>query len=385
MATFEYKQWRVQRSSKEPLLDFVVDGLKAAGCTILFVSEPTHAPFLITYETREGERQGILVYAFFANSKLTKNRPADEHRFQVKYGGDEKALLPIELDPAQLITTLFVGIDTERGIMVGADPVLHNMTPMFLSMEFKRQHANTIRKMGWHAWERTSWRAIGDPIEVLVGVTQDRVFDYIRFERLALGFDAGHRQLLAEKVMATSSPARSSASDHELIAELGLSESALLDLIQGARRLKMAVRGWVAEIHLETLLQSIPGVEECRRLDGEGTPDIALRFKGSDDIFIECKNVLRAKSADGSARVDFQRTRASKTDACSRYYQPSDFSILAACLHAVTLEWEYKFIPTANLAKHTKCPGKLQSNLRVDSNWFEDPAEVLASITSSHE
>lgn len=385
MANFEYKQWRVQRSLKEPLLDFLVDGLKAAGCTILFVSEPTHAPFLITYETRQGERQGVLVYAFFANSKLTKNRPPDEHRFQVKYGGNEKALLPIEFDPAQLITTLFVGIDIERGLMVGADPVLHNMTPMFLSMEFKRHHADTIRKMGWHAWERMSWRAIGEPVEILVGVTQERVFDYIRFERLALGFDAGHRQLLAEKVMTKSSPKRDSASDHELIAELGLSESALFDLIQGARRLKMAVRGWVAEIHLEAMLRDVPGVEDCRRLDGEGMPDIALRFKGSDEIFIECKNVLRTTSADGTARVDFQRTRASKTDPCSRYYQASDFSIVAACLHAVTLAWEYKFIPTAYVGQHTKCPGKLQSNLRVGEGWFDDPAEVLASIVASHE
>ena len=381
MAAFEYKRWPVQRASKAPLLDFFLEGLKAAGCTILFASDPSHAPFLVTYETQQGERQGVLVYAFFANSKLTKNRPPDEHRFQVKYGSDTKALLPIELDPAQLITTLFVGIDTERGIMVGADPVLHDMTPMFLSMEFKRTHADCIRRDGWHVWERKSWLPLGDPVEFLVGVTQERVFDYVRFERLALGFDAGHRQLLAEKVMANPMPVRGSASDHELIAELGLSEEALLDLIQGAKRLKMAVRGWVAEIHLEKLLQTVPGVEDCRRLDEEGRPDIALRYRGSDEILIECKNALRATSADGSVRVDFQRTRASKTDPCSRYYRSSDFSVLAACLHSVTLGWDFKFIPTAALAPHSKCEGKLQSNLRIGAGWVSDPAEVLSAIT----
>jgi hypothetical protein len=382
MAAFEFQKWSVSRRAKAPLLDFVLDGLKAAGCRILFASDPSHAPFLITYETRQGEREGVLVYAFFANSKVTKNRPPDEHRFQVKYGGDDKAILPIEFDPAQLITTIFVGIDPERGIMVGAAPDLHDKTPMYLSMEFKRHHADEIRLKGWNAWERTSWRTLGDPVEVLVGVSKERVYDYIRFERLALGFDAGHRQLLAEKVMSRPAAVAGAAADHALIYELGLSEVELLDLIQGARRLKMAVRGWVAEIHLENFLRAVPGVEECERMDEEGQPDIALRFRGSRRFYIECKNVLRTKTADGSARVDFQRTRASKADPCSRYYQPSDFTVLAACLHAVTLDWEYRFIATSRLPKHSKCDGKLQSNLRIGEGWSADPVQVLTEVTS---
>jgi len=110
MAGFEYKKWSVQRHAKQPLLDFIVEGLKAANCTILSTSDAAHAPFLITYETPLGERQGVLVYAFFANSKLTKNRPVDEHRFQIKYGSDERAILPIEQDPTRLLTTIFVGM-----------------------------------------------------------------------------------------------------------------------------------------------------------------------------------------------------------------------------------------------------------------------------------
>ena len=38
------------------------------------------------------------------------------------------------------------------------------------------------------------------------------------------------------------------------------------------RRLKMAVRGGVAEEHLVRRLKSIPGVTDCRRLDDEGRP-----------------------------------------------------------------------------------------------------------------
>lgn len=381
MASFEYQKWGVKRSAKAPLLDFLVEGLKAAGCTILHVSDPAFAPFLITYETPLGDRQGVLAYAFLANSKLTKNRPDDEHRFQIKYGSDTQALLALEQDPTQLVTTIFVGIDIERGIMVGADPVLHDQTRMFISLEFKREHAEAIQRHEWHAWERDSLRRIGEPIEVLVGVKQCRVLDYIRFERMALGLDAGHRQLLAEQLLGNS--AITKAGPHALTTELRLSEHEVLDLIQGASRLKMAVRGWVAEHHLEKFLQGIPGVKDCRRLDEEGRPDIELRFKRSKPILVECKNVLRQTAADGTARVDFQRTRVSKNDPCSRYYRPDDFQVLAACLHAVTEQWEYRFIPTVQLPPHKKCSGRIQSNLRVAADWLENPADAFTAVTAS--
>jgi len=383
MAAFEYSKWSVQRSKKAPLLDFIIDGLKASGCTILWASEPSHAPFLVSFETAFGERHGVLIYAFFANSKLTANRPADEHRFQIKYGSDTKASLPVEFDPSQLVTTVFVGIDTERGIMVGADPVLHDGTKMFISLEIKRKEVDTVLLNGWHAWERESSRRVEEPVEVLVGVKQERVLDFIRFERLAVGLDAGHRQLLAEQLLRRQQPSVALSTGHALTSELRLSEGAILDLIQNAKRLKMAVRGWVAEHHLESLLQGLPGVTECRRLDEEGRPDIELRFNGARPILIECKNVLRQPAADGTARVDFQRTRASKSDPCSRYYQPGDFNVLAACLHAVTENWDYRFILTRSLPQHHTCGGRIQSSLRVSADWYSDPIQALAAATAN--
>lgn len=380
MAGFEYRKWPVQRSSKRLLLDFIVEGLKAANCTILSTSDPANAPFLITYETPLGERQGVLAYAFFANSKVTRNRPPDEHRFQIKYGSDEKAVLPVEQDLTRLLTTIFVGIDPERNIMVGADPVLHDGTKMFISLEFKRTHADRIAQDGWHAWERESARSESDPVEVLVGVQQKNVLEFIRFERLALGLDAGHRQLLAEQLLGNPMLTAATTSPHALTSELKMSARAVLDLIQNASRLKMAVRGWVAEHHLERFLQAVPGVSDCRRLDAEGGPDIELRFKSSGRLLVECKNVLRVTGKGGVPRVDFQRTRASKSDPCSRYYQPADFHVLAACLHAVTEKWEYRFVPTTHLPAHPKCPGRIQSNLRVDTGWYEDPADVFSAL-----
>jgi hypothetical protein len=377
---FKYKQWAVSRRDKQPLLDFVVEGLRESGCTVLFASQPDRAPFFITYETPSGEREGVLVYAFFANAKVTKNRPEDEHRFQVKYGSDTKAILPIEQDPSRLVTTIFVGIDTQRELLVGADPALHDRTPMFISIEFKRRDIEHTLRAGWHAWERDSNRRDGEPVEVLVAAKRERLLDYIRYERAASGLSAGHRQLLAEKVLLQIP--KPGAVTHALVDELGLPESALLDLIQQTGRLKMAVRGWVAEVHLEDYLNEVPGVDECVRLNAEGQPDLSVVFKGRAPILVECKNVLRARASDGAPRLDFQRTRASKADPCSRYYRRSDFSVVAACLHAVSERWEYRFAPTSALPPHAACEGRLKSALKVDATWSDDAAAVLDRVSA---
>ncbi|WP_206169472.1 hypothetical protein [Variovorax guangxiensis] len=379
MLEFDYKKWGVQRASKAKLLNFLIEGLTLGGCAVLWASEPDHAPFLIVYETELGERHGVLVYAFLANSKETLNRPQDEHRFQIKYGSDPKAILPLERDPSRLITTIFVGVDLEREVVVAADPVLHDGTKMFISLEFKRSHVEAVQRNAWHAWERDSSKRDGEPVEVLVGVTKRRVADLVRFERLALGLDPGHRQLLAEQFLGNP-VLRAAVTPHTLATELELSGEAILDLIQGARRLKMAVRGWVAEHHLERLLSSVPGVEDCKRLDEEGKPDITLRYRGSEPMLIECKNALRTTTSDGTPRVDFQRTRASKSDPCSRYYRPDDFNILAACLHSITERWEFRFALTSSLPAHGKCVGRIQNNLKVGTGWAMDPVDVFRAV-----
>jgi len=87
--------------------------------------------------------------------------------------------------------------------------------------------------------------------------------------------------------------------------------------------------------------------------------------------------VLRTKAADGSIKLDFQRTRASKKDPCSRYYQPSDFDVVAACLHSVTERWEYRYALTSGLEPHAKCKGRLSNNIRLDHRWTPNALEVL--------
>jgi len=70
-----WKVYSVSRSDKAPLLEFVTKALEARNCQIVFASQPNRAPFYVVFDTPAGDRQGLLIYAFFANSKLTKNRP----------------------------------------------------------------------------------------------------------------------------------------------------------------------------------------------------------------------------------------------------------------------------------------------------------------------
>ena len=383
-----YRSYRVSSADRLPLLRFMLDGLAESGCRILNHSGASRAPFRISFETPAGERLGILAYAFLANQRVTANRPADEHRFQIKYGSKSKGdanLHHLWQDPDGLYTTLLLGINPELGVFVAADASLRSPTRFFISVEFKQAHVDRVLSNGWAVWERDRHPAAEESIEVLVGGVRSRFLDYVLYEREAAGEDQGHRALLAERFTgggfgvgqtrgeAVVTPRRL----HALAREFRLSETEVLDLIASARRLKMAVRGWVAEEHLVRRLSGVSGVSECTRLETERGPDVSLRFRGGPPITIECKNVLRAATAQGLPRVDFQRTRAAKSDPCSRYYGPAEFDLVAVCLHARTERWEFRFRKASTMTAHANCAGRLASNVVVDDGWTRDVTAAL--------
>jgi hypothetical protein len=388
---------RVNPRARQPLVAFMVDGLKAAGCRILKVAPPNVAPFRISFELPSGERMGILAYVAFANDTVIRKRPPDEHRCQLKYGSKgPDNVLELWQDPYGLYTTLLLGINPERGFFVAADPVFRNPTKMFVSLAYwKERDAAEILQRGWYAWERgvavrdemkDHTTADEDPVEVLIGGTRDTFLRYVLLERDALGLDVGHRHLAAETLarpvvvaQLAPVPAPSPARLHELASELAMTEREVLDLIARTPRLKMAVRGWAAEQHLANALDGQPGTSGVHVVSGQGETDVALQYRGRP-IRIQCKNVLRVKTRDNLARMDFQRTRASKTDECSRYYAPSDFDVVAACLHAVEETWTFRYCLSRELDEHPRCAGKLWNNVRIDQRWSADPLPVLARV-----
>ncbi len=385
------RRYGVQAAARRPLVNFMLDALRDQGCRIIFASDPSEAPFIITFETRSGERMGIVAYAFLATRTPTLNRPTDERSFQIKYGPDDKELHTLWQDPLGLYTTLLVGIDPDEGFVVAADPEVHNPTRFYIRLEFKDRHAEAIKADSWHVWERqskgprhllVSERLFG--FETLVGATRETFLDLVRFERAAQGLPPGDRHLLAERrELFTSLSVKGEVAEaaatalHPLATEFELAPDQILELIAGARRLKMAVRGWVAEEKLREALTTIPGVTHCERLDEEGGPDLRVRWRDGPMLTVECKNVLRKTNAAGLARIDFQRTRASKEDPCSRYYATNDFDIVAGCLHAVTERWEFRYVRPALLAPREGCPGKLDNKVTIDGLWTADAGSAF--------
>src|SRR5688500_2857779 len=93
VSPLSWRTYSVSRSDKEPLLRFVVEALEVRGCRVISESPANRAPFYVVFETPVGQRVGVLVYAFFANTQPTRNRPPDEHRFQIKYGSELGGIL----------------------------------------------------------------------------------------------------------------------------------------------------------------------------------------------------------------------------------------------------------------------------------------------------
>ncbi|WP_395708445.1 hypothetical protein [Reyranella sp.] len=383
------RTYSVNPRARAPLVDYMVSGLTKAGCKIIHSSSSDRAPFVVAFETASRERMGIVAYAFLATRTPTRNRPQDERSFQIKYGSKEsyaeKNSHELWQDPLGMFTTMLVGIDPEHAICVSADPIAHSPTKFFIRLEFKDEHAEAIAKKGWHAWERIrrSTPADAPRVETLVGADKSRFLDLVRFERAARGLEPGNRLILAEEhafSLPTSRATQESesptvmrmAATHPLVRQFGLRTSEILDLIAGARRLKMAVRGWVAEEHLQRSLSKVPGVSHCERLDEEGGPDIRLRYRQGPVLTVECKNVARERDRNGNPRLDFQRTRAAKGNPCSRYYEPTEFDVVAACLHAVSSEWDFRFALPGDLSPHNICVGRIASNVRIDDRWRED-------------
>jgi len=94
-------------------------------------------------------------------------------------------------------------------------------------------------------------------------------------------------------------------------------------------------------------------------------------------LTVECKNVLRKTDRHGRPRIDFQRTRASKKDPCSRYYAPDDFDVIAGCLHAVTESWEFRYMLPGILPPHLRCDRKIASNVVIGADWESNPGRIF--------
>lgn len=377
---------RVYRvNEREDVHAFLQQAVTRSGGHVLYASDAARAPVYLGVRTAGGQRLGLLVYPFRMTRVLTSGRPSDEVRGQIRYGGEETWHSDdhaVGRDLAGVDITLMVAVDLERGVLVGLDPALYDPLPMGISMYAKDAQLAAAGTGSWHVWERENRggsrraapRAQGG-LETLVAFTPERFLDYARFEQAAsdLGLDGPLRYSAAQDA-ATSATA---GSRHPLEQDFDLAAADILAIIAERTRLEVAVRGGVAEHHLQRVLDGDTEVAAADRLDQDAQHDFDVVMADGRTVRLECKNASPEGYANGDFKVEVQKTRASKNDPASRFYRVDQFDVVAACLYSPTRQWTFRYIATSLLARHRDFADRLAPMQRIDAAWASDLASAL--------
>lgn len=379
-----------KQSGKRDVVEFLADAVRASGGRTLYVSEFSKAPVYLGVEAHDGVRLGILCYPFRCNHPI-KGRADDEHRVQVKYGSEPswEEVHPVAFDVAGIDITIVVGVHLDSQIIIGLDPSLYSPLPLGISVEFKTSHVDAARTDSWHVWERENRTGTKreiprarDGLEALVGFTPDRFLDYVRLEREATDLALDPPLRFRAALAAQPRQAMVGGARHALEDEFDLDHATLLNIIEQRGRLKVAVKGGVAEHHLEAVLNRDPDVVSVQQIDQDGPPDFEVTLRDGSLIRVECKNAsptayARAggeHDAAGDPKAEVQKTRAQKGDPSGRLYSPDQFDVIAACLFATTGQWEFRFRKSHSLVRDVTYPDKIAAMQRINRLWSPNVA-----------
>ena len=376
--------YRVQ--GRADLHAFLIEAVTASGGRVLYASDPHRAPVYLGVQLDSDERIGMLVYPFRITRNAIRNRPADEVRGQLRYGSEEswKREHPVGRDVAGVDVSMILGIDLVDGVFLGLDANLWDPLPMGISFYAKDAEIEQAKASGWHVWEKINRAGTkrSEPrsptsLETVVAFTPDRLIDYARLERRAtsLRLDPPLRYsaaiALADKAAVDQLPRR-----HVLEEQFALTSEQILDIIGGRNRLSVAVRGGVAEYHLEHLLEHAPGVAAVERLDVDAMHDFNVTMADGRHLRVECKNASPKTSASGAFKVEVQKTRASKGDPASRFYPADGFDVVAACLFSPTGRWEFRYGLTSRMTRHKDFTDRLAPIQTITDDWPDALADL---------
>lgn len=381
-------------AGRADLHQFLLDAVAASGGTVLFASSPQRVPVYLGIESGNGERLGLMVYPFRLTRVETRNRPSNEVRGQLRYGSEASWLSDdhhVARDMAGVDTTLLLGVYPDGDLLVGLDPALYDPLPLGISAAYlKDTHLEAVVRDGWTVWERENHAGIrraapraAEGLETLIAFHPSRLLDYAAFERRAsdLGLDPPLRHAAAVDTAAPSLlESGLSTALHSLETSFDLSAHDILDIIHTRMRLEVAVKGGVAEHHLERQLREDPAVEQVRRLDQDAQPDFDVVLTSGQRLLVECKNVSPERYANGDFKVEVQKTRATRDDPAGRLYRPEQFDVVAACLYSPTRQWDFRYMATERLVRHAKHPERLAATHRVGPDWAPSLALALESL-----
>ncbi|MEU7788376.1 hypothetical protein [Amycolatopsis sp. NPDC049159] len=361
---------------------FLTEAVDRSRARLLYASDPKRSPVYLGIQTPADERVGVLVYPFTANHRLIKNRPADEHRMQIRYGGEAswKDDHPLGRDIAGIDTTLVVGIHLEAGLLIGLDPSLYDPLPMGISIEFKEANVAAADTSGWHVFERDNitGRKRANPraasgLETVVMFKPDRLLDYVRLERTAADFalDPALRFVAANEAATPRADSdHTFTSTHDLETQFEMTSSEILTMISKANRLSTAVKGGVAEFHLgKQLTSDTTSIAKVVPLDKDGLHDFDVTMATGEHVRVECKNASPKKYANGDIKVEVQKTRATQNDPAGRLYRIDQFDVVAACLKGPTGSWRFRYRRTSLLTEDQRHPGRIAPLQRVTDDW----------------
>ena len=191
---------------------------------------------------------------------------------------------------------------------------------------------------------------------------------------------------------------RSHGMAHPLEEKYGLNASELLDAVNDRFRLKVALEGAVAEVHMAKKLAALVGngIERFVAHDRDGHSDFSLWLSGRPTpLLAECKNVrdhdeaYRVAGKVVAYKVETQKTRAATGDPTSRYYGIDQYHILGVCLGKKTGNWtDFLFVRTVDLRCHAKHATKLAVMQRVPlptapdlMPWYANLGDLLNHLS----
>jgi hypothetical protein len=368
---------------------FLETAIKRAGGRVIASTGPNKAPLFLGIQRPDGSSLVLCAYAFRATHRATKNRPPDEHRFQLRYGDVNDSAWKaqdhsIGFDPLGADTTLVLGVHEAADLLIGVDPLAYDPLPLGISIFFKNAQIEAANASSWHVWERDNLAGAlrGETrtplgLETVVAFNPERIFDYIDFEHAAqrLHLDPALRFRAAE----TAGEAVGKGEAHLLEEQFDLTPHEILDIIEERPRLGMAVRGGVAERHLQKALEGGgPFISNVNLGQADGPPDLIIDLSGIDGrVSIECKNASPKTYADGTPKVETQKTRASKTDPKSRLYEPAQFDLLAACMFGPLGVWEFRYKRSDRLLRDSRFEDRIAPIQRIDASWSGSPLEAM--------
>jgi hypothetical protein len=365
----------------------LIDAVEQSGGKWISDTGPASSPIYASVQERGGAFDGLLIYVFSANHREIRNRPADEHRLQIKYGDITEAFRQedhgLGFDPMGVDVTLVLAVHDDANLLIGLDPFAYSPLPMGIQVGFKAAEVEVAQQTGWHVWERINrgGRRRDDPrtavgLETMVAFAPDRLLDYVALERQAqtMGLDSALRFRAAE----AAATQRASVQVHDLEEAYGLSALEILEIVAERSRLAMALRGGVAEHHLGRHLRADTAVATAEVGQQEGPPDYWVTMASQEEVTVECKNASPRPYADGSPKVEVQKTRASRGDPLSRFYSADAFDVLAACLYGPTGRWDFRFKRTSALEPHPDHPEKIAPMQRIDASWSDSLVEALS-------